>query len=173
MHLLGLMLMSDLEHIMQANAKKAKTPPPAPQVISHEVQTPPGWQRSDKLDPSLYGEHALKGAGHQLEPPFCPAGTAKPAATAGEARFRHSSSSGHLWCTCPSGDGDGWATAVPAWPLQAGGIAFHAGTMEDPAWHGDMAKQYPFTLDPFQSTAVACLVRCTLFAHVQPCDCVE
>ena len=33
-----------------------------------------------------------------------------------------------------------------------------AGTMEDPAWHGDMAKQYPFTLDPFQSTAVACLV---------------
>eukprot|EP00891_Asterochloris_glomerata_P002642 jgi/Astpho2/2642/fgenesh1_pm.00049_%23_6_t len=31
--------------------------------------------------------------------------------------------------------------------------------MEDPAWHGDMAKQYPFTLDPFQSTAVACLER--------------
>ena len=42
-----------------------------------------------------------------------------------------------------------------------------AGTMEDPAWHGDMAKQYPFTLDPFQSTAVACLVRCILFVHMQ------
>ena len=62
MHLLGLLLLQDLEHIMQANAKKAKTPQPAPQVISHEVQTPPGWQHSDKLEPSLYGEHALKAA---------------------------------------------------------------------------------------------------------------
>lgn len=50
------------ERIVQADAKKAKTPQPAPQVISHEVQTPPGWQSSDKLDPSLYGEHALKAA---------------------------------------------------------------------------------------------------------------
>ena len=55
---------------MQADAKKAKTPQPAPQIISHEVQTPPGWQSSDKLDPSLYGEHAqtaTEPAGHQLE----------------------------------------------------------------------------------------------------------
>ena len=106
MHLLGVMLMSDLEHIMQANAKKAKTPPPPPQVISHEVQTPPGWQRSDKLDPSLYGEHALKGAelaGHQLEPPFSPAGTAKPAATAGKLASGIQVVQDILWCTCPSG----------------------------------------------------------------------
>lgn len=32
------------------------------------------------------------------------------------------------------------------------------GTMEEPKWTGTMAKQYPFTLDPFQSTSVACLV---------------
>ena len=72
---------------MQANAKKAKTPQPAPQVISHEVQTPPGWQSSDKLEPSLYGEHALKAvklAGHQVEPHLISAGTVKPAGTAGE-----------------------------------------------------------------------------------------
>ena len=62
------MLMPDLEHIVQAGAKKAKTPQPAPLVISHEVQTPPGWQSSNELEPSLYGEHAVKAAevaGHQ------------------------------------------------------------------------------------------------------------
>jgi hypothetical protein len=29
-----------------------------------------------------------------------------------------------------------------------------------------MAKEYPFTLDPFQQTSIACLVRC----RVQCCD---
>lgn len=33
------------------------------------------------------------------------------------------------------------------------------GTIEDPAWKGDVAKQYPFELDTFQKTAVACIVR--------------
>ncbi|KAL4452733.1 hypothetical protein ABPG75_008395 [Micractinium tetrahymenae] len=33
------------------------------------------------------------------------------------------------------------------------------GTMEAPQWRGKMAKQYPFTLDPFQSTATACIER--------------
>lgn len=33
------------------------------------------------------------------------------------------------------------------------------GTIHNPAWNGTMAKQYPFTLDPFQSTAIACLER--------------
>jgi hypothetical protein len=31
--------------------------------------------------------------------------------------------------------------------------------MEEPRWEGDLAKQYPFTLDPFQSTAIACIER--------------
>lgn len=34
-----------------------------------------------------------------------------------------------------------------------------SGTLDEPRWTGPMAKEYPFTLDPFQSTAVACLVR--------------
>jgi hypothetical protein len=34
-----------------------------------------------------------------------------------------------------------------------------AGTVEDPAYNGPMAKQYPFVLDTFQSISVACLVR--------------
>ena len=34
----------------------------------------------------------------------------------------------------------------------------HSGTVQQPQWKGKMAKQYPFKLDPFQSTSVACLV---------------
>ena len=33
------------------------------------------------------------------------------------------------------------------------------GTLHDPTWTGEMAKSYPFDLDTFQSTAVACIVR--------------
>lgn len=35
----------------------------------------------------------------------------------------------------------------------------HAGTLNDPEWHGEMAKLFPFKLDPFQQAAVSCLVR--------------
>lgn len=31
--------------------------------------------------------------------------------------------------------------------------------MEAPRWAGKMQKDYPFTLDPFQSTAIACIER--------------
>lgn len=31
--------------------------------------------------------------------------------------------------------------------------------MEDPLWKGEMIKQYPFVLDPFQRTAIACVER--------------
>ena len=34
----------------------------------------------------------------------------------------------------------------------------HAGSVQQPRWTGTMAKEYPFKLDPFQSTSVACLV---------------
>lgn len=33
------------------------------------------------------------------------------------------------------------------------------GSLQHPQWKGRMAKQYPFKLDPFQSTSVACLER--------------
>ncbi|KAG2486102.1 hypothetical protein HYH03_015197 [Edaphochlamys debaryana] len=33
------------------------------------------------------------------------------------------------------------------------------GTLEEPRYSGPRAKQYPFTLDPFQETSVACLER--------------
>ncbi len=33
------------------------------------------------------------------------------------------------------------------------------GTLEKPAWSGAMAKSYPFALDTFQSTSIACIVR--------------
>ncbi len=42
---------------------------------------------------------------------------------------------------------------------------WHTGTMHDPSYNGDMAKKYPFKLDPFQSTAIACLVSCTAAVH--------
>ncbi len=34
-----------------------------------------------------------------------------------------------------------------------------AGTMEAPRWQGKLAKEYPFTLDPFQAGAIACIER--------------
>jgi hypothetical protein len=38
--------------------------------------------------------------------------------------------------------------------------AMHPGTLHNPVYRGSVrAKQYPFVLDPFQETAVACLVR--------------
>lgn len=33
------------------------------------------------------------------------------------------------------------------------------GTLASPAFNGEMAKQYPFKLDPFQSVSIACLER--------------
>lgn len=33
-----------------------------------------------------------------------------------------------------------------------------AGSLQQPQYKGKMAKKYPFTLDPFQSTSIACLV---------------
>ncbi|CAO2169732.1 unnamed protein product [Urochloa humidicola] len=33
------------------------------------------------------------------------------------------------------------------------------GTLENPAFHGEMAHKYPFQLDPFQSISIACLER--------------
>ncbi|ESQ49105.1 hypothetical protein EUTSA_v10019987mg [Eutrema salsugineum] len=33
------------------------------------------------------------------------------------------------------------------------------GTLDNPVFNGDMAKKYPFQLDPFQSVSVACLER--------------
>ena len=39
-------------------------------------------------------------------------------------------------------------------------LPFGSGTLEDPVLRsGARAKQYPFVLDPFQETAIACLVR--------------
>jgi superfamily II RNA helicase len=34
-----------------------------------------------------------------------------------------------------------------------------AGTLQEPCYNGPPAKSYPFELDPFQKTSVACLVR--------------
>ena len=110
---------------MQANAKKAKTPQPAPQVISHEVQTPPGWQSSDKLEPSLYGEHALKAAelaGRQLEPQLMPAEKLKPAGPTENlaSGCKHFSKP---WVHASERSRDRWATALPDWPMRDDGMS--------------------------------------------------
>jgi hypothetical protein len=60
-------------------------------------------------------------------------------------------------------------------PRSAGGHSSEAkrtiprpsGTLDNPVFKGEMAKEYPFTLDPFQSTSIACLVR----ARVPPPPC--
>lgn len=36
------------------------------------------------------------------------------------------------------------------------------GTIEDPRWAGELVKTYPFDLDGFQQTAIACIVRIKL-----------
>jgi len=42
------------------------------------------------------------------------------------------------------------------------------GTLEEPIWDGDMAKTYPFQLDTFQLTAIACIVS-YLFSLASAC----
>lgn len=39
-------------------------------------------------------------------------------------------------------------------------IKLLAGTMANPVYKGERAKQYPFTLDGFQEISIACLVMC-------------
>lgn len=48
--------------------------------------------------------------------------------------------------------------AVPKGYAAAKDEAVH-GTLSSPAFHGEMAKAYPFQLDPFQSVSIACLER--------------
>ena len=50
-----------------------------------------------------------------------------------------------------------------------GRICGSEGTLEQPAWTGEQAKVYPFKLDPFQSTAIACVV--SLFLHLVAISC--
>ena len=38
-------------------------------------------------------------------------------------------------------------------------LGFSPGTIEQPMWDGEMVKHYPFQLDPFQATSVACIER--------------
>ncbi|KAK3017776.1 hypothetical protein RJ639_002848 [Escallonia herrerae] len=48
--------------------------------------------------------------------------------------------------------------AVPSGYTVSKDEAIH-GTLSDPVFNGEMAKTYPFNLDPFQSVSVACLER--------------
>ncbi|XP_066308301.1 DExH-box ATP-dependent RNA helicase DExH10-like isoform X1 [Miscanthus floridulus] len=48
--------------------------------------------------------------------------------------------------------------AIPKGYESAKDEAVH-GTLANPDFNGEMAKQYPFKLDPFQSTSIACLER--------------
>ena len=50
------------------------------------------------------------------------------------------------------------------------GFSDHAGSVQQPQWNGTMAKEYPFKLDPFQSTSVACLVSTFLVRPLSPQD---
>ena len=67
-----------------------------------------------------------------------------------------------LSCTVRICGGHMHVGVLVAWPradaILTCGLS-RAGTLQEPQWRGEMAKQYPFTLDPFQSTAIACLVR--------------
>ncbi len=60
---------------------------------------------------------------------------------------------------------DGWVPPTAAAKTCVHEVAVPAGFAGDreallaPRYEGEPAKRYPFTLDPFQQTAVACLVR--------------
>ncbi|KAI9118765.1 hypothetical protein K1719_010210 [Acacia pycnantha] len=48
--------------------------------------------------------------------------------------------------------------AVPSGHVSSKDESIH-GTLSNPVYNGEMAKSYPFTLDPFQQVSVACLER--------------
>jgi hypothetical protein len=47
-----------------------------------------------------------------------------------------------------------------------GDLCWLAGTLQEPAYNGPPAKEYPFELDTFQKTSVACLVSMQFLPRV-------
>ncbi|KAG2556192.1 hypothetical protein PVAP13_8NG067600 [Panicum virgatum] len=82
-----------------------------------------------------------------VEEPSPPASTAQSQAEADPAAKRRS-----LARSCVH------EVAVPNGYAAAKDEAVH-GTLASPEFNGEMAKQYPFKLDPFQSVSIACLER--------------
>ena len=82
-----------------------------------------------------------------VEEPSPPASTAQSQAEADPAAKRRSLSRSCIH-----------EVAVPKGYAAAKDEAVH-GTLASPEFNGEMAKQYPFKLDPFQSVSIACLER--------------
>ena len=121
-----------------AEAPAAKRPQAQPQqqaagtvpVLSHEVIVPEGFREE---------EQGLDKAKHGAQP-----------CTLQRNRDFYNEAS----------EAEPQRSAISLWRQSLEGQRADAGTLQNPIWTGPMAKEYPFTLDPFQSTAVACLVRC-------------
>ncbi|XP_006662774.2 DExH-box ATP-dependent RNA helicase DExH10 [Oryza brachyantha] len=90
---------------------------------------------------------APEAGGAESEPASAGAATEEPPPADGAAAKRRS-----LARSCIH------EVAVPKGYASSKEEAVH-GTLSSPAFHGEMAKAYPFQLDPFQSVSIACLER--------------
>ena len=131
-----------------AAAKKSTLARPPP-TLSHEVAVPPDYNVAEAdavLDPKVYGKRPLTAWVGQRA--AC-GGANRPAkaarctlAAAGRTPPSHSPPAG-----------------PPTLPLHPAPLKPPAGTMQEPHYSGELAKQYPFVLDPFQKAAIACIER--------------
>ena len=165
-------------------ASAPKKAAPAARVVppcTHEVAVPPDYDVAAlqaSLDPALHGGLVLVGWG---VPGGGGVSLRRKTAAEGPGKCKwEGDGSGHRPAVAAAVASAGWAggplpvrsvhgshgsgscsppsrsAAAPANPASAAA----AGTIESPKWTGAMAKEYPhFTLDPFQSTAIACIER--------------
>jgi hypothetical protein len=141
--------------------KKTSRPPP---TCSHEVMLPEGFDASTiDLDPQIFGAwaqaatHNAALTRHKLDLPAVLCALHQlPAAARTQHINRHGSVSQAqlLQPALPH------QLCIPPTPTQP--ESYHVavtGTLDKPEFHGTSAKQYPFTLDPFQQISVSCLVK--------------
>lgn len=123
-------------------AKRPSRPPP---TCSHEVARPEGFKDdSIDLDEAVHGED--RGSSGCMRRRRA-ANAARAARSAGAA-------------CAPRACAPLAKRRAAHRPHTHGAVMVRAaGTLDAPAFRGEMAKQYPFTLDPFQQTSIACLVR--------------
>lgn len=123
-------------------AAEAKKPAPErpPPACSHQVAVPPDYDvaaAEKALDPSLHGAWSALG---------------RPGAV-GFLSFLA------CWVLGPRHKSFHPQQPSPHPTLNCRPVLSTPGTIEEPRWEGELAKQYPFVLDPFQSAAIACIER--------------
>lgn len=156
---------------LQLAAPAAKRAARPVATCTHDVAIPEGYDvDAAGLDPAIHGNISfpfLRKAACQAACCSCPStgGRGDAYSYKMQSRFQHVPDP--YWCwplpvVALSCSGASWMKKKcrsTQWWFSAS-LLCGAGTIEHPKWEGELAKKYPFILDPFQQVAVACLVSC-------------